>query len=98
MMDYLENGNIVNSVNFPNCSLGEKDEAARISIINSNVSGMLSKITGALGDVGINVENLINKSKGDYAYTLLEVKKDVDPKIIKSSLNFDNIISVRVIN
>ena len=98
MMDYLENGNIVNSVNFPNCSLGEKDEAARISIINSNVSGMLSKITGALGDVGINVENLINKSKGDYAYTLLEVKKDVDPEIIKSSLNFDNIISVRVIN
>ena len=70
MMDYLENGNIVNSVNFPNCSLGEKDEAARISIINSNVSGMLSKITGELGDVGINVENLINKSKGDYAYTL----------------------------
>ena len=98
MMDYLENGNIVNSVNFPNCSLGEKDEAARISIINSNVSGMLSKITGALGDVGINVENLINKSKGDYAYTLLEVKKDVDPEIIKSSLNFDNIVSVRVIN
>ena len=49
-------------------------------------------------NVGINVENLINKSKGDYAYTLLEVKKDVDPEIIKSSLNFDNIISVRVIN
>ena len=87
IMDYIENGNIVNSVNFPACSLGAKaDGASRACIIHKNVPGILEKITGVFGDLGINVDNMINKSKGDFAYTLLETSGGISESYLIRSL------------
>ncbi|WP_027399812.1 3-phosphoglycerate dehydrogenase family protein [Anaerovorax odorimutans] len=98
VMDYIENGNILNSVNFPNCSLGLCTDAARICILNKNVPTMLSKITGILADMNINISDLLNKSKNDLAYTLVDVDSPVDEKQLKEALSVDGIISVRVIS
>ena len=98
IMDYIENGNIVNSVNFPACSLGAKaDGASRACIIHKNVPGILEKITGVFGDLGINVDNMINKSKGDFAYTLLETSGGISEDALKEQLGSDEFIRVRVI-
>ena len=98
IMDYIENGNIVNSVNFPACSLGAKaDGASRACIIHKNVPGILEKITGVFGDLGINVDNMINKSKGDFAYTLLETSGGISEDALKEKLGSDEFIRVRVI-
>ena len=66
--DYLENGNIVHSVNFPDCSMGACMTAGRIGILHKNESGMLSHFTTILGNAGINIDGMANKSRGDYAY------------------------------
>lgn len=98
IMDYIENGNIVNSVNFPACSLGEKAPgASRACVIHKNVPGILEKITGVFGDLGINVENMINKSKGDFAYTLVETSGSISEDELKGKLCSDEFIRVRVI-
>lgn len=98
IMDYIENGNIVNSVNFPACNLGPiAAGSARACIIHKNVPTILGKITGIFADMGINVENMINKSKGDYAYTLIETSGEIEEVDLKNHLNSDEFISVRVI-
>lgn len=98
IMDYIENGNIVNSVNFPVCNLGPiAPGTSRACIIHKNVPAMLGAITGIFADMGINVENLINKSKGDFAYTLVEISGEVTVDDLKAKLTSDDIISVRVV-
>ncbi len=98
IMDYIENGNIVNSVNFPECNLGPISAgAARACIIHKNVPAILGKITGIFADLGMNVENMINKSKGDFAYTLVEVSGKVSEDELKSGLDSEEFISIRVI-
>ncbi|MFA7545373.1 MAG: phosphoglycerate dehydrogenase [Anaerovoracaceae bacterium] len=101
LMDYFENGNIKNSVNFPECSLGNfiKTGTAntRICIMNKNVPTMLGTITGILAALNVNISNMNNRSKGNYAYTLLDVDSDIDEKSLKDSLKVEGIISVRVI-
>ncbi len=72
LLDYLKNGNICNSVNYPNASLA-RSGAARICIFHKNAANMLSQISGAISDAGLNITNLLNKSKGDYAYTIIDV-------------------------
>lgn len=97
MMDYLENGNITNSVNFPNCSLGICTSQNRIAVLNKNVPAMLGKITGILADMNINISDLNNRSKGELAYTLIDIDSEVDEAVLKQALNVNGIISVRVI-
>ncbi|QOX64017.1 3-phosphoglycerate dehydrogenase [Anoxybacterium hadale] len=97
MMDYLENGNITNSVNFPNCSLGISTSMNRIAVLNKNVPAMLGKITGILADMNINISDLNNRSKGELAYTLIDIDSEVDEVALKQALNVNGIISVRVI-
>lgn len=98
IMDYIENGNIVNSVNFPACNLGAiAAGASRACIIHKNVPAILGKITGIFADLGMNVENMINKSKGDFAYTLVEVSGAIAEADLKEKLSSDAIISVRVV-
>ncbi len=98
IMDYIENGNIVNSVNFPACTLGPMAEGtARACIIHKNVPAILGKITGIFADLNINVENMINKSKGDFAYTLVETDTEVSAEELQAKLNTDEFISVRVV-
>lgn len=98
IMDYIENGNIVNSVNFPTCDLGPIISGTqRACIIHKNVPAILGRITGIFADLGINVENMINKSKGDFAYTLVEASGEVAEDELKEKLAGDEFISVRVV-
>ncbi|HWQ77858.1 MAG TPA: 3-phosphoglycerate dehydrogenase family protein [Anaerovoracaceae bacterium] len=101
LMDYLENGNITNSVNFPNCSLGVCTATARICVLNKNIPAMLGKITGILADMNINIADLNNRSKGELAYTLVDVDSQVDEAELRKALKTNGlgsgIISVRVI-
>lgn len=95
--DYLENGNIRNSVNLPSVSM-ERSGVMRMCIIHKNVPAMLANITTLLSKDGVNVENLSNKSKGEMAYTLVDLGTQVDAAIIEDVRNLPNVIRVRVIN
>ena len=97
LRDYLENGNIRNSVNLPNVSL-ERSGVQRMCIIHKNVPGMLANITTLLSTDGVNVENLSNKSKGDLAYTLVDLGANVDEAVIEDVKKLANVIRVRVID
>ncbi|MDR1953465.1 MAG: 3-phosphoglycerate dehydrogenase [Clostridiales Family XIII bacterium] len=97
VMNYLEHGIIENSVNFPTCTPGQKITASRICVLNKNVPSMLGKLTGVLAEMNVNISKLINKSKGDNAYTLIDIDGDIDADKIKAAFSFEGIISVRVI-
>jgi D-3-phosphoglycerate dehydrogenase len=95
IIDYLENGNIRNSVNYPNLSLNAV--GTKICIIHKNVPTTLASITTAVGNEGINIENMANASKGDFAYTMLDVTGEV-PASVEGKINaVDGVIRVRVI-
>ena len=96
LMDYLENGNIRNSVNLPSVSL-ERSGAMRMCIIHRNVPAMLASITALLSKDGVNVENMSNKSRGDYAYTLVDLGTRVEQGVIEDVKHLPNVIRVRVI-
>jgi len=98
MVDFLENGNIKNSVNYPTISLGHFDSTGaecRICILNKNIPSMLQKITSALADV--NISDMVNKSKGDFACTMIDIDSRVDCEELKNQLTFEGIVSVRII-
>ncbi|MBO5665901.1 MAG: phosphoglycerate dehydrogenase [Firmicutes bacterium] len=97
MMDYIENLNITNSVNFPNCSLGPRRTKARIGVMNRNIPKMISQITNIFAELDINISDMINRSKGDYAYTLIDVDSTFDEAEIRKALEFEGIISVRIV-
>lgn len=99
IMDYIENGNITNSVNFPACSMGAKNPAAkaRVCVLHKNIPTMLSKITGIISDMEINIRDLTNKSKGDYAVTLMDIDSEITMEAIQSALGIDGIIKVRIL-
>lgn len=96
LCDFLENGNIVNSVNFPTVSV-PKCGGARICVAHKNVPTMLSRITTALADDGINIENMGNGSKGEYAYTIVDTGSKIPPQIADELAAIEGIIRVRVI-
>jgi D-3-phosphoglycerate dehydrogenase len=97
LIDFLENGNIKNSVNFPSCSLGLCTTNSRLVVLNKNIPSMLGRITGVLADMNINISDLINRSKGDYAVTLVDLDSDVNEKQLLKALSFEGIISARLI-
>ena len=96
LRDYLENGNIRNSVNLPAVSM-ERSGVMRMCIIHKNVPAMLANITTLLSKDGVNVENLSNKSKGELAYTMVDLGTKVDHAVIEDVRNLANVIRVRVI-
>ena len=96
LKDYLENGNIRNSVNFPNVYL-DRSGVMRMCIIHKNIPAMLASITTLLSKDGVNVENLSNKSKGDYAYTMVDLGSKVAESVIEDVKHLPNVIRVRVI-
>ena len=97
VMNYLEHGIIENSVNFPMTSPGPKITASRICVLNKNVPSMLGKLTNVLAEMNININKLINKSKDDNAYTIIDVDEKLDETKIKKAFSFEGIIDVRVI-
>ena len=97
LRDFLENGNIKNSVNFPNVEM-ERSGVQRLCIIHRNIPAMLANITAQLSGDGVNVENMTNKSRGDFAYTLVDVGSQVEESVIDGIRAIDGIIRVRVIS
>ena len=96
LRDYLENGNIRNSVNLPDVYL-DRSGAQRLCVLHKNIPAMLASITALLSRDGVNVENLSNKSKGDYAYTLVDLGTPVEPTVLEDLKRLPNVIRVRVI-
>ena len=96
LQDYLENGNIRNSVNFPAVSM-ERSGVMRLCAIHRNIPAMLANITTLLSGDGVNVENLSNKSRGDLAYTMIDLGAEIDEATVERVRRLDNVIRVRVI-
>ncbi|MDQ7092037.1 phosphoglycerate dehydrogenase [Desulfosporosinus sp. PR] len=97
LMDYLENGNIQNSVNYPNCDMGVCTQAERIAIHHRNVPNMLSQFTSAFAQENINISDMMNRSKGQWAYTMLDIEPPSTPDIIKRIAEIDGVLRIRVI-
>ncbi len=95
--DFLENGNIVHSVNYPDCSMGSCKSVGRIGIFHRNVKGMIGQYTTILGEANINVSDLSDKGKGDYAYALLDVDSPVTDDVVEKLRAVDGVLRVRVI-
>ncbi len=96
--EFLEEGNIKNSVNFPNCSLPRTVGDKRVVIANKNVPNMISEITSLLADKNINICDMINKSRGDLAYNIIDIEGDLSEDVLTSLKNIEGIITVRVID
>ena len=97
LMDYLENGNIRNSVNFPSISMGRAAGATRLTFSNDNVSGVLGHVLGVLADQQVNVIDMINKSRGELAFNIIDVQDKPDAAVIAAIAAVAHVIRVRVI-
>lgn len=95
LRNFLENGNIKNSVNYPNCDLGVCESASRIAICHKNVKGMISRFTDVLADT--NIHNMSNASKGNYAYTLLDLDSEVSEEELQKVSQIEGVLKVRVV-
>lgn len=96
LMDFLENGNIKNSVNFPECSM-ERSDKARITISNKNEPGMIEKITRMLADNKLNIADMINKSKGNLAYNLIDLEGRINTDLVNKIQSIEGVLAVRVL-
>ena len=97
VMDYLENGNIVNSVNYPNCDLGICNKAGRVTIMHRNVPNSLGQFTTVVAAENINISDLINRSRGEFAYTMLDLDHPAPASVIEKLKSIDGVLRVRVI-
>ena len=98
VMNYLENGNIVNSVNFPTCDMGVRTKAARITILHKNIPNTLSQFTTVLAEENINISDLLNRSKGDYAYTMFDLDSIPSENAVRKLSQIEGVIRVREID
>ena len=97
LMNYLEKGNIVNSVNYPHCDLGDIEAECRITVHHKNLPNMIGQLTSALAEEGYNIENMLNKSKKDYAYSIFDVEKRPSEKVLSKMKQIDGVIRLRVL-
>ena len=97
MMNYLQNGNIINAVNYPNCDMGICTKAGRITILHRNIPNTLTKFTGAVASEGINISDMLNRSRGEYAYTMLDLDHPAPEAVIEHIKTIDGVLRVRVI-
>ncbi len=95
--EFLENGSIRNAVNFPELVIPASEEGERLAIANHNVPNIVGQISSVLGEAGLNILDLFNKSRGDYAYTLVDIHADASPEILERIRSIDGVLSVRVI-
>lgn len=97
LMNYLENGNIINSVNYPNCDMGICSQAGRIAIFHRNIANMITKFTACFGDEGINITDMTNKSKGEVAYTMIDLESPATEDMIGKLQSIPGVFRVRVV-
>ena len=95
--DFMENGNIRNSVNFPNCDMGMCSARGRISICHRNIPNMLSQFTKVMGDAGVNISDLVNKGKGDYAYTMMDLESPSTEEMANLLGQVEGVLRVRIV-
>lgn len=95
--DFMENGNIRNSVNFPNCDMGMCSAKGRITICHRNIPNMLSQFTKVMGDAGVNISDLVNKGKGDYAYTMMDLESPSTEEMAKLLEQVKGVLRVRIV-
>ena len=94
LRDYLEHGNLANAVNFPQVSMG-RESAYCVAIANANVPNMLGQISTAMAQAGLNIHNMVNKSRGDMAYTLVDVDSPVLPEVQAGIAAIHGVLAVR---
>src|SRR5678816_1793063 len=94
LRDYLENGNLVNAVNFPQVTMA-RESAYRVGIANANVPNMLGQISTAMAQAGLNIHNMVNKSRGDMAYTLVDVDSAVSEPVLSAIRSITGVLAVR---
>src|SRR5258706_1375115 len=94
LRDYLEHGNVANAVNFPAVSMG-RESAYRVAIANANVPNMLGQISTAMARAGLNIHNMVNKSRGDVAYTLVDVDSPIGANVLDDIGAIDGVLAVR---
>ena len=97
LMDYLENGNITNSVNYPNTQLGVCQTQGRIAILHRNIPNMLTRFTGAFAKDNINITEMSNKTKGDYAYAIFDVDSAITEESVQHIIDIEGVLKVRVV-
>ncbi len=97
LMNYLENGNIINSVNYPKCDMGVCTKAGRVAIFHKNVANMLTKFTAIMGEKNINISDMTNKSKGEVAYTMIDVETPLNQEIVDALQAIEGVFRVRVV-
>ena len=97
VMNYLENGNIVNSVNFPNCDMGVCSKPGRIAILHRNIPDILRQLTGAVSAENINISDMLNRSRGQYAYTMLDLDAPAPANIVEDLEKVAGVLRVRII-
>ena len=97
LMDYLENGNIRNSVNYPNCDMGVCRAASRVAVLHLNVPNMIGQITGILASGNVNISDMTNKSRDKYAYTLLDLENTAEEDMVEKLKAIKGVLRVRVL-
>ena len=97
LMDYLENGNIKNSVNYPACDMGVCTKAGRVAIFHKNIANMITKFTAEFGQKGINISDMTNKSRGEVAYTMLDIEAAPTDEIIDALEKIDGVFRARIV-
>ena len=97
LMDYLENGNITNSVNYPNTQLGVCQTQGRIAILHRNIPNMLTRFTGAFAKDNINITDMSNKTTGDYAYAIFDVDSAITEESVQHIIDIEGVLKVRVV-
>lgn len=97
LKDYLENGNIKNSVNYPNCDMGVCTQAGRISVMHKNIKNMISQLTAVFGAADINISDMTNKSRGEYAYCLFDIETPATQEVVEKLSAVEGVFKVRVI-
>ncbi|MDO4294642.1 MAG: phosphoglycerate dehydrogenase [bacterium] len=97
MMDYLENGNIKNSVNYPACDMGPVKHTSRVCVLHRNVPNMIGQVTGVLAAAGMNISDMTNKSRDAYAYTMLDLDETVGEDVAEKLRAIEGVLRVRVI-
>ena len=97
LTDYLENGNIKNSVNYPNCDMGVCQAKSRIAVLHLNIPNMIGQVTGTLAEQGVNISDMTNKSRDQYAYTLMDLEDSPTKETIEKLKGIKGILRVRVV-
>ena len=97
IMNFIENGNIINSVNFPRADLGVCDKAGRVTVAHKNIPSMIGQLTSAVAEAGINVSDMVDKSRGDYAYAILDLDAPATDELVEKIKAVDGVIRVRVV-